>query len=86
MNASLTSLVNPVWANEEHTLIDCIITTSQFGDEQLPFTADKNDVEQHGREMFSALVSGNYGPIAEYVKPANVKATLPSGVIPGVIL
>jgi hypothetical protein len=67
MQSTLTSLSNPRWSNAEQTRIDCEITTSQFGEEVLPFTADKNDVEPHGRAIFSNLVAGKYGPIAEYV-------------------
>ena len=69
MNSELTSLVFPCWANAEHTLIDCEITTSQFGDEVLPFTASPNDVEPHGRAIYADIVAGKYGPIAEYVPP-----------------
>lgn len=67
MQAVLTSLSNPRWSNAEHTRIDCEITTSQFGDEVLPFTADQNDVEAHGRAIFASIVAGQYGPIGEYV-------------------
>jgi len=69
MQATLTSLTNPVWSNAAHTTIDCLITTSQFGAEVLPFTADQNDVEAHGRGIFADLVAGAYGPIGEYVAP-----------------
>lgn len=69
MQALLTSVSNPRWSNAEHTRIDCEITTSQFGDEVLPFAADVNDVEAHGRAIFQDLVNGRYGPIAEYVPP-----------------
>lgn len=65
----LTSLSNPVWSNAEHTRIDCNITTSQFGDEILPFTASQNDVEPHGRAIFADIVAGIYGPIGDYVAP-----------------
>ena len=69
MQAILTSVSNPRWSNAEQTTIDCEITTSQFGDEVLPFTASQNDVEAHGRGIFADIVAGNYGPIAEYVAP-----------------
>lgn len=70
MESTLTSLGNFRWANAEHTAIDCDITTSQFGDEVLPFTASQNDVEAHGRVIFDDIVSGKYGgPIAEYIPP-----------------
>lgn len=69
MQSQLTSLINPRWLNEEHTIIDCEITTSQFGDEILPFTASKNDIEPHGRSIFADIVAGAYGPIMDYVAP-----------------
>jgi len=69
MQAILTSVANPRWADAEHTMINCSITTSQFGAEVLPFSANQNDVEAHGRAMFADLVAGKYGPIAEYVPP-----------------
>ena len=81
MQALLTSLKNPVWANAEHTLIDFVITTSQFGDEELPFTASPTDVEAHGRELFERIVAGEFGPIGEYVAPPP-QPTPPSGDIP----
>ena len=67
MQAILTSLTNPVWANAEHTLIECLIKTSQFGTEVLPFCANPNDVEAHGRAIFADIVAGKYGAIGEYV-------------------
>jgi len=69
MQAILTSLTNPIWSNAEHTAIDCLITTTQFGAEVLPFTADQNDVEAHGRAIFADLVAGKYGVIADYIPP-----------------
>ena len=69
MQSTLTSVSNPVWSNTAHTMIDCEITTSQFGDEVLPFTASQTDVEPHGRAIFADLVAGKYGAIAEYVAP-----------------
>lgn len=65
MQTLLTSVSNPRWANTERTLIDCEITTSQLGDEVLPFTASPADVEPHGRALFARLASGEFGPVAE---------------------
>lgn len=72
MKAILTSLFNPRWVDFERTAIDCEITTSQFGDEPLPFTASLNDVEPHGRAIFADLMAGKYGLIGEYVAPKPV--------------
>ena len=71
MKIEITSVVNPIWADAEHTLIDCQITTSKFGSELLPFTANANDTEEHGRVLFAELVNGQHGVIAEYIPPSN---------------
>lgn len=89
MQSQLTSLANPFWANAAHTAINCEITTSQFGDEVLSFTADQNDVEAHGRAIFADLVAGKYGAIAEYVPlppEPEVTATSSSGSMPQSVL
>jgi hypothetical protein len=85
MQAILTSLSNPRWSNEDRTTIDCEVTTSQFGEEILPFTADKNDCEAHGRAIFADIVAGKYGEIAEYVPPPK-RPTPASGELQGTIL
>lgn len=69
MQSILTSVSNLRWSNMAHTTIDCQITTSQFGDEVLPFTASQDDVEAHGRAIFADIVAGKYGTIAEYIAP-----------------
>lgn len=87
MQAVLTSVSNPRWANAEQTAIDCEITTSQFGDEVLPFTASSLDIEAHGRGIFADIVAGKYGPISEYVPPPPPpEVTPPSGDIPQSVL
>ena len=78
MQATLTSLTNPVWANADHTAIDCLITTTQFGAEILPFTADQNDVEAHGRAIFANIVAGTYDAIGEYLAPPNPEENQPA--------
>ena len=59
---------NPVWANAEHTMIDLIIKWDAFN-EELPFTANPNDCESHGRAIYAAAKEGAFGPVAEYVSP-----------------
>jgi hypothetical protein len=85
----LTSLKNPCWANAERTAINCEITTSQFGDEVLFFTASPNDIEAHGRAIYADIIAGTYGEIVDYVPQPEVQnptATLSSGTIQGSIL
>jgi hypothetical protein len=87
MQSQLTSLKNPQWADAEQTIINCEITTSQFGDEVLPFTASANDVEAHGRKIFEDLISGKYGEIEPFNNDSVINSfpTRPSGEIPVVV-
>lgn len=48
--------------------IDCRLKWDEI-DEELPFTADPNDVEEHGRAIHAALVAGEFGPVAAYQVP-----------------
>jgi hypothetical protein len=88
MQSTLTSLTNPRWADAKQTMIDCEITTSQFGDEVLPFTASATDCEAHGRAIFADIVAGAYGEIAEYAPPPPPEAapTPATGTIPTEVL
>lgn len=82
-----TNITNPVWANEEHTAIDCTVSHPKFG--VIPFTAAENDSEEHCRTLFAQLVAGEHGLIAEYVPPPpepEYTATPSSGGIPGTVL
>ncbi len=62
------SLKNPQWMNAEHTLIDAVVKFDRFPYE-IPFTANQNDIEEHGRALFAAIQSGEYGEIAAYIPP-----------------
>lgn len=80
---------NPIWANPEKTMIDLTIKWTGI-DEELPFTASPNDVEAHGRAIFAAAASGQFGVVAEFQDPpppplpeeTQVSPTPPSGNIP----
>lgn len=62
------ALTNPIYADASGDVINCEITFDNIGN-PLPFTANANDVEEHGRAVYAALVAGEYGPIAPYVPP-----------------
>ena len=75
MKTEITSVANPRWGDKDHTVIDVDITTNQFGDEVLPFTATSYDVEEHGRQLYQELIEGKHGEIAEY-SPIDVPPSL----------
>jgi hypothetical protein len=69
MKYTITSLANPIWADADHTMIDCNISFEHLNNIVMPFTASIKDIEPHGREIFELIKSGKFGPIAEYVPP-----------------
>jgi hypothetical protein len=56
----------PVWANEEKDAVNCIIKFENI-DTEIPFTAKSTDVEQHGKQAFSRIISGEFGGIGDYI-------------------
>ena len=60
---------NPIWANAEHTLIDCDVNFNHLEEEFVPFTANPNDVMEYSKIIFDECVAGKYGTINEYVAP-----------------
>lgn len=63
----ITDARNPKWANAAHSAVDLEVEHAQYG--WIPFTASPDDSEDHGRDLFSRAVAGEFGPIAEYVAP-----------------
>ncbi|QLI47594.1 tail fiber assembly chaperone [Pseudomonas phage vB_PsyP_3MF5] len=66
---TLLAVKDPVWANREKTLITCTVTLDGGGffdkPTEVPFTADPNDVMEHGRQLFEELK----GSAGEWVRP-----------------
>ena len=58
---------NPIYSVPDGSIIDCEIEHSEYG--WIPFTANPNDVEPIGRQIFDACVAGVAGPVASYVAP-----------------
>lgn len=68
MSLTLQTVTTPRYANAAGTRIDCVIRWQEIA-EDLPFTADQDDREAHGRAIFNAIKAGTFGPIAAYVPP-----------------
>jgi hypothetical protein len=65
MKISIASARGPVWANEEHTVINCWLRSS-LDTEEVPFSASPDDCEAHGRELFRRCASGEFGPVGPF--------------------
>jgi hypothetical protein len=64
----LETVLNPVYANAAGTRINCGVKWKGEA-EPWPFTADANDSEAHGRQIYALIVAGNFGPIAPMPTP-----------------
>ena len=64
----VTYAKQPQWADAEHTRIDLTVKFAKHPME-MPFSADPNDCEAHGRDIFKRAVAGEFGPVAEYEPP-----------------
>jgi len=69
MSEFYSQVKNPVWANAEHTAIDCEVDFGHLNDEFVLFTAVATDVMEYSKTIFAECVAGQYGAIAEYVAP-----------------
>ena len=59
------NIANPRYANPEKTAMDCEVV---FG-APVPFSANRDDTEEHGRAIFAACVAGEHGEVAEFIPP-----------------
>jgi len=63
-----TSVTNPVWANAENNVFNCIVNFVDVG--TVPFSASPLDTSNPSSiTIYDECVAGDYGPIAEYVPP-----------------
>lgn len=65
---STIQIKNPIYSASNNETIDCEIEHPVYG--WIPFTANPNDVEPIGKEIYDACVAGVAGPVAPYVPPA----------------
>ncbi|APU01169.1 tail fibers [Aeromonas phage 32] len=69
----------PAWANEEQTAITLTVRFGHYP-QPLTFTAVRDDREEHGRELWSRAIHGEFGEIGPYTgmtKEQEEMATFP---------
>jgi len=72
-----TKVLNPRWANAEHTSINCDVDFDDLRDDIVPFTAVASGDYEHSHQIFAECLAGNYGAIAEYVAPTEPEYVAP---------
>lgn len=61
-----TTVSNPQWLNSTQTQIGLYVNFDHLAEESVFFTADPNDIEPHGVELYNRAVAGDFGTIASY--------------------
>ena len=61
---------DPRWADENKSMVLCTVTFDDLFS-PVPFTASPGDSEAHGVEIFLRCAVGEFGPIGDYVPPAD---------------
>lgn len=64
-----TQVKNPVWANAEHTQINCEVDFDDLNEQFVPFTAVAEGDYEHSHEIFARCLAGEFGEVGEYVAP-----------------
>ena len=72
MAITYTDARNPVWANTSRTLLDIEVNFDHMSEEYVMFTATLDDVgEPHAIEIYNRAIAGDFGPIGNFVPPAD---------------
>ncbi|EIP6876082.1 DUF4376 domain-containing protein, partial [Escherichia coli] len=70
MIIAISAVKDPVYTRQG--CINCLVKLTGVDEEEtdwLPFTATPTDEAPHGKELWQALNSGQYGQIAPYTQP-----------------
>lgn len=62
-----TSVFDAGYASASGDVINCMVEFEGVG--LLPFSANKNDPELHGQQLYEELIAGKWGEIAAYSPP-----------------
>jgi hypothetical protein len=61
-----TQVKNPIWANAEHTVINCEVDFYDLKEEFVQFSAVASGDYEHSHQIFAECMAGKYGEIAEF--------------------
>jgi len=67
---NFTYAKEPKFSAPDNSMIDLIVKFDEFNQE-VPFTANPNDVVSYGRELYAKAMNGDFGEVAQYVSPSN---------------
>lgn len=68
MNISFTDVQTPRFVSSTNDAIGMLVKFTHM-DEVVEFVAREDDIEKHGQELYRRALSGEFGPVGEYVEP-----------------
>lgn len=66
---TILSANTPKYSKADNSAINLNVRFEEL-DDFVPFSAQANDSEPHGRELFARATAGEFGPVEAYVEPA----------------
>lgn len=60
---------NLVWVRPDNSMFNATVQFEELPGEDVVYSAQAGDVEEHGQELWENGLAGEYGPIAAYVPP-----------------
>lgn len=70
-----SSVTNPRYVSQDNSIIACDVVFDGVGEDAVPFAASASDCTEHGREIYTRAVAGEFGAVAPYAPSlASIKA------------
>lgn len=69
---TVNSARNPVWGDYQQTVIDLEVDFDELDEVYVPFTADPNDPESHGPDLYNRALNGEFGEVGAFVPPSKL--------------
>ncbi|WWT39860.1 tail fibers protein [Microcystis phage Mwe-JY25] len=66
---TVNAAANPRWGDASQTVVVLDVDFDELDEVYVPFAARADDAEEHGRDLHSRSLAGEFGPIAPYIAP-----------------
>lgn len=79
---TVVSAHSPVYSAEDQQGVSLMVKFEEFN-EELPFTATSHDPMSYGVELYNRAISGEFGPIADFVGIKQADPSQPQPTVDG---
>ncbi|MBL0521633.1 tail fiber assembly protein [Aeromonas enteropelogenes] len=68
MKLDVLTARSPTWGNRDKTAISLVVRFAHLPDCEVPFSATPDDSAEHGRELYTRALFGEFGPVGEFTE------------------